>query len=519
MTLVFALYGGLDVSFEKLSNYFEQIKSANPRTHAKVESFGGHFHRSFFLSGFSARAVKYCQPVIALDGTHLKGLMNLNGTLLVASAKDPNNSMLILGLAIVPVENGANWTWFLKHLKQAGVFANNPVVISDRLKGLINSCKTVLPYCAHRFCMRHIVANIRSTNGASSADHFEELATRLSKTNMGAYRYLTNGSSLPRECWVTYAFVCPTFGNVTSNLSESANNWIGEEVRSSDVVQHHFKYMMHMLENVNDRRKKMSSWPSTGITPFFNKALDKDKLSSKKVKVHECKPGETFLALYDDASAPNRHIWRNVNIANRTCDCSQWFDNKRPCIHAIACMHKLNISSMYFGYDEAKKWRDMSKTEQRQHQKKKVSELQERQARGQANLGNTFAMVEQNNQMLRMICQSLDIQSPKDMPITTTKIPAPPNTFNESAVDSSTQDIAGRHPDFFFSSNQLNISRSLAAKDGALDFISERSVERREEAALIKWKALAKLTDMDQTMMQSWQIGMTISYIVFKHPE
>ncbi|KAH9138763.1 hypothetical protein AeRB84_016935 [Aphanomyces euteiches] len=97
MTLVFALYGGLDVSFEKLSNYFEQIKSANPGTHAKVESFGGHFHRSFFLSGFSARAAKYCQPVIALDGTHLKGLMNLNGTLLVASAKDPNNSMLILG--------------------------------------------------------------------------------------------------------------------------------------------------------------------------------------------------------------------------------------------------------------------------------------------------------------------------------------------------------------------------------------------------------------------------------------
>ncbi|KAH9106485.1 hypothetical protein AeMF1_017903 [Aphanomyces euteiches] len=306
MTLVFALSGGLDVSFEKLSNYFEQIKSANPGTHAKVESFGGHFHRSFFLSGFSARAAKYCQPVIALDGTHLKGLMNLNGTLLVASAKDPNNSMLILGLAIVPVENGANWTWFLKHLKQAGVFANNPVVISDRLKGLINSCKTVLPYCAHRFCMRHIVANIRSTNGASSADHFEELATRLSKTNMG------------------------------------------EEVRSSDVVQLHFKYMMHMLENVNDRRKKMSSWPSTGITPFFNKALDRDKLSSKKVKVHECKPGETFLALYDDASAPNRYLWRNVNIANRTCDCSQWFDNKRPYIHAIACMHKLNIDPQEF---------------------------------------------------------------------------------------------------------------------------------------------------------------------------
>ncbi|KAH9134015.1 hypothetical protein AeRB84_020105 [Aphanomyces euteiches] len=148
--------------------------------------------------------------------------------------------------------------------------------------------------------------------------------------------------------------------------------------------------------------------------------------------------------------------------------------------------------------DEAKKWRNMSKAEQRQHQKKKVSELQERQARGQANLGNIFAMVEQNNQMLRKICRRLDIQSPKDMPITTTQIPSPPNTFNESAVDSSIEDIA-------VSTNTPPPSR--ASCNPSVD--STIAISMREVADSSNTSILEETTDLRSPSMRSTPLQTT----------
>ncbi|KAF0736809.1 hypothetical protein Ae201684_006966 [Aphanomyces euteiches] len=75
------------------------------------------------------------QPLIALDGAHMKDLMNANGTLLLATAKDPNNHIIVLGLAIVPVENQAHWTWLLHCLQDSGLLISSIVLVSDRMKG------------------------------------------------------------------------------------------------------------------------------------------------------------------------------------------------------------------------------------------------------------------------------------------------------------------------------------------------------------------------------------------------
>ena len=115
--LIKNLYGDMNLSFEKLQSYFDEVQLKNPGTHAVVESEEGSFRRSCFIPAFCIRAVEYCQPVIALDGittsyclmsntdpgTHLKDLMNSSGILLVASAKDSNNHIVLLGFVLIGV--------------------------------------------------------------------------------------------------------------------------------------------------------------------------------------------------------------------------------------------------------------------------------------------------------------------------------------------------------------------------------------------------------------------------------
>ena len=73
-----------------------------------------------------------CRPFIGLDGCHLKG--RFGGQLLSATAKDGNDNIFLVAMAVVEQENKDSWTWFLEQ------FANdigrpeelNLVFISDR---------------------------------------------------------------------------------------------------------------------------------------------------------------------------------------------------------------------------------------------------------------------------------------------------------------------------------------------------------------------------------------------------
>ncbi|KAF0702007.1 hypothetical protein AaE_016184, partial [Aphanomyces astaci] len=272
-------------------------------------------------------------------------------------------------LAIVPVEDGPNWTWFLNHAKAAGTMDKNPVILSDRQKGLINACNTVCPQSPHRFCMQHIVANIRSTKGlwltqaeeglayrmarSDSSDTFELLGQKMSEVNPGALRYLTNENNLQRANWVTYAFSKPTYNNVTSNLGESANKWLGVDLRSSNAVQLHFKYLLHLLVNLNARRENAMTWTPEGITPYQLREYSKTSLAAQSITLLVSKPGREFMALYKNAAcAVSRfaisHMWRRVDVVLRTCDCKMWLDHSKPCIHAVACLNSLQQDPLTF---------------------------------------------------------------------------------------------------------------------------------------------------------------------------
>jgi hypothetical protein len=85
-------------------------------------------------------------------------------TLLIASGFDANNETLPLAWALVPIESGAWWKWFLKQLKKA--FDDIPddgncvIFMSDREKGLLDALAVVFPEAIPVYCCQHIADNV-----------------------------------------------------------------------------------------------------------------------------------------------------------------------------------------------------------------------------------------------------------------------------------------------------------------------------------------------------------------------
>ena len=51
-----------------------------------------------------------CRPIIRLDGCHLKG--RFGGQILAAIARDGNDNIFLVALAMVEQENKGSWVWY-----------------------------------------------------------------------------------------------------------------------------------------------------------------------------------------------------------------------------------------------------------------------------------------------------------------------------------------------------------------------------------------------------------------------
>lgn len=79
-----------------------------------------------------------CRPVVGVDGCHLKGCFP--GILLVAVAKDGNNTIYPIAWAVVETENKESWAWFFDLLLNDLEFYDGEglTIMSDRQKVYAN---------------------------------------------------------------------------------------------------------------------------------------------------------------------------------------------------------------------------------------------------------------------------------------------------------------------------------------------------------------------------------------------
>lgn len=322
-------------SFQKLGAYLSLVAEKNPGSVFAMETTEqGQFKRALFISNATIDSVKYCRKIVALD--HITSSWQdvetpigkleedenddaICGVYLKASTKDFNDHVITFALALVVQEDQTNWEWFLQAIESAHeVSFNEYTVMAGRSRGLQPAIQKLWPRASLHFCMRRIVEEemsqtkkipltqdkkqaIYNLARSDSETEFNTLRLELLRTSDAAVQYL---DTLNRANWVKYAFLeafrCPTFNEVTSDLSMALGNedfysqgssvnhtsWFGEEpVHSSQPLFTFNQYFMKIAENFHHRRQAVKLRPPMELVPMRDAQLQQILQGSQRCEV------------------------------------------------------------------------------------------------------------------------------------------------------------------------------------------------------------------------------------------
>lgn len=242
-------------------------------------------------------------------------------------------------------------------------------VVSDRQKGLLSAVAEVFPSAVHRFCLQHIMGNITRSEISLSTDEracickmarsdcendFTLYRAELARTRASAADYL---DKIDQCHWVKFKyqerFNLPTYDEITSNLSEQANSWIGNKCRSSRPLDAFCIYFVKLAKLVSERRQELAGWlllaDDTNLVPVMKKRADQLRIASTACEYTACMEGAYNVRYLGAASGSFIHPWRLVNLPGQTCTCGNWQDTEFPCVHAMhaAIQDGVSIGSLY----------------------------------------------------------------------------------------------------------------------------------------------------------------------------
>ncbi|XP_074321758.1 uncharacterized protein LOC141658929 [Silene latifolia] len=266
-----------------------------------------------------------CRPLVGVDGCHLKGAYP--GMCLVAVGKDGNNNIYPIAWAVVEVENGETWSWFLKLLvedlgKEDG---DGLTFMSDRQKGLLDAFKVVTPKAELRFCVRHIWANFKlqftgqvykeafwSAARCTTKAQFKRNMEGMKFLSQAAYDYLT---AIPLQHWSRHAFSPNCKSNMLlNNMCESFNATL-KDARDKPILTHMEWIRRYVMKRHCQKREGLKTWEGTQM-PYVKKYLE--------WAVEEARLGTVFESQADEYEVEHRSDQHAVNLKERTCSCYHW---------------------------------------------------------------------------------------------------------------------------------------------------------------------------------------------------
>jgi MULE transposase domain/MuDR family transposase len=261
------IHGTHEEAYQQLRKYCEDIERTNPNSTAMLDvTLENKFKRIFICYGASAVGFPHCMPILGLDGTHLKH--KYKGILLAATAVDGMGQLFPYAYAIVDVENNDNWLWCLQLLqpivaKHAPQFlqTGSLVLLSDRQKGFLQGVQSAFPDCPHSYCLAHLERNMHKkfkntelkallwqAARATTVEAFDKALEDMKNTEPGSVDWLLETAD--PEHWAELFFEGQRYGHLTSNISESLNNWL-ENARQLPILA--------LLEDIRHKMQGMYS--------------------------------------------------------------------------------------------------------------------------------------------------------------------------------------------------------------------------------------------------------------------
>ncbi|KAL7175241.1 hypothetical protein ACSBR2_028946 [Camellia fascicularis] len=219
------VFGDYSSSFDDLCWYVDAANAYNPGSVFYMEfditSKGRHFKCLFFAFEAFIHSFKYCRPVLMFDGTFLKG--RHKGCLLAATAKDGNQGLYLLCLAIVDSKSYDSWHWFWSKLF---VILTPRRDIALLLIDIEINLKTYLSVKS-RESKEYLLTLFSRCAYAHTIELFNELFEEFkSRCGRSDEKFLDD---LPNECWCNAYFQGKRYGEMCTNAAEYFNSWIRNE--------------------------------------------------------------------------------------------------------------------------------------------------------------------------------------------------------------------------------------------------------------------------------------------------
>ncbi|KAG5562218.1 hypothetical protein RHGRI_005079 [Rhododendron griersonianum] len=304
------VYGDYMESFKELSWFVGAFRASNPDSMCVLERHDSEHFKRMFL-GFAAckYGFTFCRPILFVDGTFLKSTHN--GCLLSACAKDGNQGLYPLCLAVIDSENYENWYWFMEQLNDFLEDGRVLVFVSDRHDGLLQAVKQIFPSSPHSHCLVHLKENLKKRFGGLDNSKKKYLGKR--------------------------------YGELSSNLVECFNNWIKKE-RSLPITLLFDKIRLKIMEQMSARRSASMKWKGV-ICPIMEKKF-KGLFNVSKTWGEGGEGGggggnlndyvdhyysvDAFHNTYSKSINPVRTIWKDVSVGSDANVLLPPLCNKRP---------------------------------------------------------------------------------------------------------------------------------------------------------------------------------------------
>ncbi|KAH9652077.1 SWIM-type domain-containing protein [Citrus sinensis] len=342
-------------SYNLLPKYSHVLTTANEGTVTHLEQDGdGNFLYYFVALGSSIKGfMQYIRPVIAVDGTHLKGLYR--GSMFVATCLDGNNQLYPLAIGIMDSENNDAWEWFM--MKLHGVIGDRPelVIISDRCTAIRRAVLKVFHNASHGVCFYHVKGNIKSQFRMSKAlwDQFEPAFINAAKAYgheefkrqleglwmiyPGAADYLENNVGTCN--WARSQFEGRRYSILTTNIAESVNSFMREPRKFpvTHLVDHFRKTMQQWFYD----RKIVAESMTTRLTTWADEIVTERRTLAERMIVRPVSPHRFQVV----GGGLKEGL---VDLQKRTCSCRVFQLDQLVCAHAIAaCLtHRVDFINL-----------------------------------------------------------------------------------------------------------------------------------------------------------------------------
>ncbi|MFS7931778.1 putative transcription factor interactor and regulator CCHC(Zn) family [Helianthus anomalus] len=356
--------GDYQMQYSLLRDYVDELMRSNPGTTVKLEvekepnpaSLTRQFKRIYICLGALKTGFKMCgRDILGLDGCFMKG--PYPGQILTAVGVDSNNGIYPVAYALVEAETTSSWTWFLECLGgDLDLNVNsNFTFITDRQKGILPALAKVYPSAEHRYCLRHIHENMKSTwrgslyknllwkcASVSTIPQFERAMNQVYMEDIKLHDWLRQ---IPPQHWTRSHFSGRAKSDVLlNNLCEVFNSQLvgGRDKPIITCLEYIREYLMKRIVLVHKVIAKCDGPLTPKATELFETI--KSEASQCSVIYSGNNKYQVSRGIYDQCV---------VNINQRNCTCRKWELTGLPCRHAVAVIWNMTQHGQDVGIPES----------------------------------------------------------------------------------------------------------------------------------------------------------------------